>query len=203
MLSVNTNIASLQAQRSLSQVSGQEHTAMERLSSGKRINSAKDDAAGLFTVEKQLMDIGASRQVDKGLSDGISYTQIAEGALAEIQKLLHRAHEIAVQAANGTVEDSTGLNKEWLQIKAEIDRIAENTEAFGFKPLLGAMGNVPNIGDVLQNGITSNGVSSGIIPMSFIPAGSKNVAVQIAELGLPFTHKLVAITKIRLKLFIT
>ena len=198
-LSINTNVASLQMQRSLYQAQGKETEAMRRLSTGKRVNSAADDAAALFTIEKQTMDIRASRQVDKGLSDGISYAQVAEGALSEIQKMLQRAKEIAVQAANATVEDRSGLEKEWLQIKAEIDRITQSTEVFGKNPLqdLEEPSDIPLANEILQNGVpfdtdmpangkvlTGKATLTGSVvdyqvPFVIIPAGTQNFQLRI------------------------
>lgn len=139
-LTLNTNIQSLFTRQALYQAASTEATAMERLATGKRINSAEDDAAGLYTTSKQEMDIRASNQIAQGLNDGISYSQTAEGALSEIQKLLSRAREIAVQSSNGAIEDRSGLVKEWDQIKAEIDRIVSSTEILGFNPLQNSTG---------------------------------------------------------------
>ncbi|MDH3637356.1 MAG: flagellin [Gammaproteobacteria bacterium] len=134
-LVINSNIASLTAQRNLSNTQNSLSTALERLSSGLRINSAKDDAAGLFSAEKMTADIRGLNQAVRNAADGISLAQTAEGSLGEIAKNLQRIREIAVQAANDTVEDRSGLQAEVDQLTQEISRIVQTTE-FNGKELL-------------------------------------------------------------------
>ncbi len=130
-LVINSNIASLTAQRNLMSTQNSLSTALERLSSGLRINSAKDDAAGLFSAEKMTADIRGLNQAIRNAADGISLAQTAEGSLGEIGKNLQRIREIAVQAANDTVEDRSGLQAEVDQLTQEISRIVQTTEFNG------------------------------------------------------------------------
>jgi len=136
-LVVNTNIASLNAQRNLERSQNELGTSLQRLSSGLRINSAKDDAAGLYTAEQLTADIRGANQAIRNAADGISFAQVAEGALAEISNNLQRIREIAVQSANGTVTDRTGLSAEVTQLNAEISRIISSTEFNGTSVLGG------------------------------------------------------------------
>jgi flagellin len=130
-LVINTNIASLNAQRNLQGTQSALSLSIQRLSSGLRINSAKDDAAGLYSVELQTADIRGINQATRNAADGISLGQTAEGALASIAQNLQRIREIAVQAANGTVEDRSGLQGEVNELTREISRIVQTTQFNG------------------------------------------------------------------------
>jgi len=141
-LIVNTNIASLNAQRNLTKSQGDLGTALQRLSSGLRVNSAKDDAAGLFSAEKMTADVRGANQGARNAADGISFAQVAEGALAEIANNLQRIREIAVQSASGTIEDRTGLSAEVTQLEATNTAIIANTKFNGTAVLGGATLNV-------------------------------------------------------------
>jgi flagellin len=134
-LVVNTNLFSLNSQRALMTSESDLKTAMARLSSGLRINSAKDDAAGLYTVEQMTADIRGQSQAVRNAADGISLAQVAEGALGQIANSLQRIREIAVQSANGTVEDRSGLQAEVDQLREEIARVIDTTK-FNGKQLL-------------------------------------------------------------------
>ncbi len=134
-LIVNSNLYSLNAQRNLNRTQGDLQTSLQRLSSGLRINSAKDDAAGLFTVEKMNADIRGINQAVRNAADGISLGQTAEGALGQLAANMQRVREIAVQSANATVEDRSGLQKEVDQLTQEISRITATSE-FNGKTLL-------------------------------------------------------------------
>ncbi|MBT5723510.1 MAG: flagellin, partial [Gammaproteobacteria bacterium] len=101
-LSVNTNFASLSAQRNLSGSQGNLETSMERLTTGLRINSAKDDSAGLAISERMTAQINGLNQGVRNANDGISLTQVAEGALGEVTNNLQRIRELAVQSSNAT-----------------------------------------------------------------------------------------------------
>jgi flagellin len=136
-LVVNTNIASLNAQRNLSKSQGDLNQSLQRLSSGLRVNSAKDDAAGLFSAEKMTADIRGANQASRNALDGISLGQVAEGALAEISNNLQRIREIAVQSASGTVEDRSGLLAEVTQLEATNTDIISNTKFNGVSLLTG------------------------------------------------------------------
>lgn len=136
-LVVNTNIASLNAQRNLTKSQSTLNTSLQRLSSGLRVNSAKDDAAGLYTAQQMTADIRGANQAQRNAADGISLAQVAEGALAEISNNLQRIREIAVQSANGTVTDRTGLQAEVTQLEAENKRIIDTTKFNGTAVLSG------------------------------------------------------------------
>ena len=140
-LTINTNVASLNAQRNLGASQSNLNTAMQRLSSGLRINSAKDDAAGLAISDRMTAQIRGLNQAARNANDGISLAQTAEGALQESTNLLQRMRELAVQSANDTNSDSdrASLNDELNQLKAELDRIAQTTEFNGTNLLDGSM----------------------------------------------------------------
>jgi len=140
-LVINTNIASLSAQRNLATNNGQLATSVQRLSSGLRINSAKDDAAGLAISEKLRSQIRSISVAVRNSQDGISMAQTTEGGLAEIGNILGRMRELSEQAANGTLGTSERqtLDKEYQQLKTEIDRISNATEFNGTKLLDGSL----------------------------------------------------------------
>ncbi len=152
-LVVNSNISSLNAQRQLLQ-SGQDlDKASERLASGKRINSAADDAAGLAITNRQTSTIRGLDQAVRNANDGISLIQTAEGALDETTNILQRMRELAIQSANGIYSDTdrATLNAEVQQLKAEVDRIADSTSFNGQNILDGSLGDV-----ALQVGSNAN-----------------------------------------------
>ncbi|MDQ3206502.1 MAG: flagellin [Pseudomonadota bacterium] len=140
---INSNIMSLNAQRNLATSSGDLATSLQRLSSGLRINSAKDDAAGLAISERFTTQIRGMDQAARNANDGISLSQTAEGAMGEISNNLQRVRELAVQSRNATnsASDRAALNKEVVQLKAEIDRVAGQTEFNGVKLLDGSFEN--------------------------------------------------------------
>lgn len=134
---INTNTASLNAQRNLNSSQGDLNTSLQRLSSGLRINSAKDDAAGLAISERFTTQIRGLNQAARNANDGISLAQTAEGALVESGNSLQRIRELAVQSANATnsTSDRAALNLEVAQLISEIDRIATQTDFNGNKIL--------------------------------------------------------------------
>jgi len=137
---INTNIASLNAQRNLNVSQNSLSTALQRLSSGLRINSAKDDAAGLAISERMTSQIRGMNQAARNANDGISLAQTAEGALVEVGNNLQRIRELAVQAANGiySKEDRDALNAEVEQLTKEIIRIGASTKFNGTNLLDGS-----------------------------------------------------------------
>lgn len=137
---INTNIASLNAQRNLNVSQNSLSTALQRLSSGLRINSAKDDAAGLAISERMTSQIRGMNQAARNANDGISLAQTAEGALVEVGNNLQRIRELAVQAANGiySTEDRDALNAEVTQLTNEIIRIGASTKFNGTNLLDGS-----------------------------------------------------------------
>ncbi len=136
-LVINSNVPSLNAQRNLNKSQGSLTKSMERLSSGLRINSAKDDAAGLAISDRMTSQVRGLNQAVRNANDGISMAQTAEGALQETTNLLQRMRELAVQSANdtNTSSDRASMDAEFDQLVAEIDRIA-NTTAFNNQVLL-------------------------------------------------------------------
>lgn len=140
---INTNIASLTAQRNLSRSESSLTTSLQRLSSGLRINSAKDDAAGLAISERFSSQIKGLSQAARNANDGISLAQTAEGALKEVSNNLQRVRELAVQAANGTnsSSDRAALQNEVSQLVAEIDRVASQSDFNDIKLLDGTFSN--------------------------------------------------------------
>lgn len=166
---INTNIASLNAQRNLNGSQSALNTALERLSTGLRINSAKDDAAGLSISERMTTQIRGLNQAARNANDGISLAQTAEGALNEINNNLQRIRELAVQSANATNNsaDRAALDQEVQQRIAEIDRISSQT-AFNGKNLLdGTFGSSnfqvgANVGQTINLSINSGTRASQI-----------------------------------------
>jgi flagellin len=140
-ITINTNVASLNAQRNLNSSQAALNNAMQRLSSGLRINSAKDDAAGLAISDRMTAQIRGLNQAARNSNDGISLAQTAEGALQESTNILQRMRELAVQSANDTnsASDRASLQSEVNQLKQELTRISETTTFNGKKLLDGSM----------------------------------------------------------------
>ena len=140
---INTNIPSLNAQRNLSASSGSLTTSMQRLSSGLRVNSAKDDAAGLAIAERMHAQVRGMNVAIRNANDGISLAQTAEGALGKIGENLQRMRELAVQSANDTngSTDRTSLDDEFKELAAENLRVIQNTKFNGQELLTGSGGN--------------------------------------------------------------
>lgn len=132
-LVINTNVAALNGARNLANTQAQQSQTFNRLSTGLRINSAKDDAAGLYLAQSQTKDIRGLNMATRNAGDGISMAQTAEGALDQIQSNLQRINELAIQSANGTYNTAArgGLQKEVDQLTQEIKRIVETTEFNG------------------------------------------------------------------------
>ena len=138
-MTINTNIISLNAQRNLNMSQSALSTSMQRLSSGLRVNSAKDDAAGLAIAERMNAQVRGMNVAVRNANDGISLGQTADGALASISDSLQRMRELAVQARNSTNSDSDkdSLNLEFAQLSSEIGRVLGGT-TFNGKAILGA-----------------------------------------------------------------
>jgi flagellin len=137
MTVINTNVKSLAAQSAITLNNRSMSTAMEQLSTGKRINSAKDDAAGLAISEKMTSQVRGLNQAIRNANDGISLLQTAEGAMVEITNMMQRMRELAVQSANDTnaQDDRNYLDLEFQQLKAEINRVTQNTQWNGMNIL--------------------------------------------------------------------
>lgn len=155
-LVINTNVMSLNAQRNLTTSGNQLAQSLQRLSSGLRINSAKDDAAGLAISERMTTQIRGLNQAARNANDGISLAQTTEGALQEVTNNMQRIRELAVQAANATNSDSDrkALDQEVQQRLAEIDRISSQTSFNGRKVLDGSFGSATfqvgaNVGETI------------------------------------------------------
>jgi len=133
MQSINTNFAGLVAQRNLSKSASTLTTTIERLSSGLRVNSAKDDAAGLAIAEKMNSQIRGQEVAKRNANDGISFMQVADGALGTVSDNLQRMRDLAVQSQNGTLstEDRANLNTEFQALSSEITRVASSTKFNG------------------------------------------------------------------------
>ena len=149
---INTNIASINAQRNLGLSASSLATSMQRLSSGLRVNSAKDDAAGLAIAERMNTQVRGLTVASRNANDGISLAQTAEGALGKVGDMLQRMRELAVQASNATNSkaDREALQAEVKQLSDEIDRVAKQTSFNGQKILDGSF-----VGAVFQVGANS------------------------------------------------
>jgi len=145
---INTNIPSLNAQRNLNASQNDVATALQRLSSGLRINSAKDDAAGLAISERFTAQIRGLNQAARNANDGISLAQVAEGALAEVSNNLQRIRELAIQSANATnsADDRAALDAEVQQLITEIGRVGTSTNFNGVNLLDGSFNGSFQIG---------------------------------------------------------
>ena len=171
---INTNVASLNAQRNLNRSQGLLNQSLERLSTGLRINSAKDDAAGLAISERFTTQIRGLDQAVRNASDGISLSQTAESALAELTNNLQRIRELAVQSANATnsASDRSALNAEVQQRIAEVERIASQTSFNGRKVLDGTFGSAQfqvgaNVGETISVNLTT-GLLALVAPLGLI-----------------------------------
>jgi len=166
---INTNVLSLNAQRNLSTSQSALATALQRLSSGLRINSAKDDAAGLAISDRFTTQIRGLNQAVRNSSDGISLAQTAESALGELTNNLQRIREIAVQSANASnsASDRAALDQEVQQRLAEVQRIASQTAFNGQKVLNGTFGNATfqvgaNVGETITVGFSTSVLTTQI-----------------------------------------
>lgn len=188
---INTNVASLTAQRNLNKSQGSLSTSLQRLSSGLRINSAKDDAAGLAISERMTSQIRGLNQASRNANDGISLAQTAEGALSGIGDNLQRMRELAIQSANSTnsASDRDALNSEAQQLLAEIQRVAQTTQFNGLNLLdgtfsaqqfqVGANANQTinmSIASSTTNSLGSWGGTSGSVVSAAVADGTAGVA---------------------------
>lgn len=174
-LRINTNVASLNAQRNLGSTRINMNKSLEKLSSGQRINRAGDDAAGLAISENLKAQIRGLGQAERNAEDGVSLVQIAEGALGEVSNILIRLRELSVQAASDTIggTERKFLNVEFEQLTSEIDRIANSTE-FNRVPLLNGTGAVFDI----QIGTRNDPISDRLT------FDASSADVNVAALGL-------------------
>jgi flagellin len=191
-LTVNTNVASLNAQRNLGASSSNLQTSLQRLSSGSQINSAKDDAAGLQIANRLTSQINGLGVATKNANNGISIAQTAEGALQESTNILQRMRDLSLQSANGSNSDTErdALNSEVTELKKELDRIS-NTTAFGGKKLFDGsfgtetfqVGSAANeaislkLDEVSTKELKSDSISSGTIATQAAATASGAIAV--------------------------
>lgn len=177
---INTNVESMVAQNNLNKVTTRQNSALEKLSSGSRINKAGDDAAGLAISEKLKAEIRGTQQATRNAGDGISLIQTAEGGLNEVSNILIRLRELSVQAASDTVGDQERKfsDLEFKNLTQEIDRIAKSTEFNGKKLINGE-------GDSLDFQIGTRN-EPGFDRLSYTP-GETNAtgeALGVASLGV-------------------
>ena len=164
-MTINTNVSSLNAQRNLTASKDSLATSLERLSSGLRVNSSKDDAAGLAIADRMNAQIRGINVAIRNANDGISLAQTAEGALSTVSDVFQRMRELAVQAQNGSngTTDRANLNTEYQQLSAEVTRIAAQTK-FNGTAIIGAGSGAqvfqvgPNNGDTLT--VTTTAVTT-------------------------------------------
>ncbi|HCY14921.1 MAG: flagellin [Curvibacter sp. GWA2_64_110] len=174
MSSINTNIPSLNAQRNLTSSASSLATSMQRLSSGLRVNSAKDDAAGLAIAERMNTQAKGLNVAARNANDGISLAQTAEGALGKVGDMLQRMRELAVQSANSTNSsaDRTALQAEVKQLADEIDRVGKTTTFNNQKILDGTFAGAvfqvgANSGDNITVGALTNAKASGLADIDY------------------------------------
>ena len=177
MLSINTNVGALKAAQASYSVNKSMETSMNRLSTGKRINSAQDDAAGLAIANRLNAEIRGINQSIKNAADAHSMLATAEGALVEVNSILLRMREIAVQSANETVDnaDRKNLQSEVTQLETEIQRIVDDTTWAGITLLAGGFtsGATFQIGPRNSDGITFS--ISAVEPLSTVAKGGLNL----------------------------
>jgi flagellin len=182
---INTNLLSMNAQRNTSASQSSLTTSMQRLSSGLRVNSAKDDAAGLAIAERMNAQVKGMNVAVRNANDGISLAQTAEGALGKVGDSLQRMRELAVQARNSTnsSDDKDSLNQEFRQLASEIDRVLKGT-TFNGQQILGSTG-VASTGRIFQIGanttdndvitVTTTDMAADTSTISCITAASASI----------------------------
>ncbi len=179
---INTNIISLNAQRNLSQSQTSLATSMQRLSSGLRVNSAKDDAAGLAIAERMNTQVRGQTMAARNANDGISLAQTAEGALGKVGDMLQRMRELAVQSSNATnsAADRAALQAEVRQLIDEVDRVAKQTTFNGTKILDGTFSGAvfqvgANSGDNITVGALTDTTADGLSRIAYATGSVANV----------------------------
>ena len=191
-LTVNTNVASLNSQRNLQGSSNNLATSLQRLSTGSRINSAKDDAAGLQIANRLTSQINGLNIAVKNSNDGISMAQTAEGALEQSTNILQRMRDLALQSANGSNSESErkALGAEVNELKKELDRISNNTSFGGKKLLDGSFGTTTfQVGSAANETISMkiNEMSSSSLEATFAKGASADIAFATVNAGVNFT----------------
>jgi len=189
-LRVNTNVASINAQRNLSTVNERLGGNFRRLSTGLRIASASDDAAGLAISERLRAQVRSLEQGKRNANDGISLVQTAEGALNEVSSILTRLRELAIQSSNGTVSnaDKATLDEEFQSLVDEVDRIGRSTEFNGVKLLDGSSSSVS-----FQVGF---GTTSGIDTLDVNLSAALSTSLSLDSLDISSGSTTTALTNI-------
>lgn len=185
---INTNVKSLVAQNALTVNNRSLNKAMEQLSTGSRINSAADDAAGLAISNKMTSQIRGLNQAVRNANDGISMIQTAEGATKEVTNMLQRMRELSVQAANdtNTADDRTSLTKEFKELTAEIDRISTSTQWNGMKlfaEATGATGGIGAVAGVAVLQVGANNATDQTISVTFKKIDATGLGLTAAASG--------------------
>jgi flagellin len=182
---INTNINSLNAQRNLTTSQMSLATSMERLSSGLRVNSAKDDAAGLAIADRMNAQIRGTNVAIRNANDGISLAQTAEGALATVTDALQRMRELAVQAQNGSngSSDRANLDTEFQQLSAEVTRIATQTKFNGIA-IVGAGAGAQTFQVGANNGDTLTVTTSAVATVTGGLTSAANASTALAAIDL-------------------
>ena len=180
MMSINTNVASISTQRALEKTQMGLQKSMSRLSSGLRINTAGDDAAGLAISESLKGQVRSLQQASRNAGDGVSFLQTAEGALNEVSGLLIRMRELSVQSSNGTLTTTqrSSLHNEFQQLRSEIDRIGDSTEFNGMKLLDGSASG----GVVFQVGLNNDSASKLTVNLASSKSGNIGSTATTARL---------------------
>src|SRR5574344_1721186 len=185
-MSINTTVVSINAQRNLSLSGNSQATTMQRLSSGLRVNSAKDDAAGLAIAERMTTQTRGLTVASRNANDGISLAQTAEGALGKVGDMLQRMRELAVQSGNTTNSDADRekLNGELSQLREEIDRVAKTTTFNGKKLLDGSFnGAVFQVGANSGENITVGALANAKVDELGVSNYSKNATAAAVTIG--------------------
>jgi flagellin len=195
---INTNISSLNAQRNLNMSQGSLATSLQRLSSGLRINSAKDDAAGLAIADRMSSQIRGLNQATRNANDGISLAQVAEGALGESNNILQRIRELSIQSANATnsAGDRLALQSEVNQLISELDRISNTTSFNGLKLLDGSFNaQTFQVGAEANQAISVSvtGANSQTLGINKFVANNETQGIQMATSGSSATMNTTAL----------
>ncbi|WP_312566906.1 flagellin [Comamonas sp.] len=202
-MTINTNVVSINAQRNLSLSGNQLGTAMQRLSSGLRVNSAKDDAAGLAIAERMNAQSKGLAVAARNANDGISLAQTAEGALGKVGDMLQRMRELAVQSSNATNSDSdrAALQAEVSQLISEIDRVSKTSSFNGQKLLEGSFaGAVFQVGAGAGDNITVGSlVNAKADSLSSIQYGEQVATITAANMSAAATYDATAANGLQIK----
>jgi flagellin len=193
MTTINTNMMSMTAQRNLATSAGSLATSMQRLSSGLRVNSAKDDAAGLAISERMNTQVRGLNVAARNANDGISLAQVAEGALGKVGDMLQRMRELAVQSANASnnADDRKALQAEVTQLRQEVERVAKTTAFNGTKLLDGTFANVTfQVGANAGEGISIESIVSARV--DDIGATDSNITPAINNVADPVAPAVLA-----------